>query len=340
MILGLEALYKCCPDIFLDTMGYAFTFPIFSILGGSVVGAYVHYPTISNDMVDKVISGEASFNNNNNISKSTTKTNIKIWYYRFFALLYKFMGSFCSLVMVNSTWTKNHIKARWNPKEIHLIYPPIDCQNLREISSKNRKKIIVSIGQFRPEKNHALQVRAFVEYLKNSGDQEAMLVMIGAVRQHVVEDLERVAVLERLVEELKVKDRVIIKKNITNQELREWLSLATIGIHTMAQEHFGIGVVEFMVAGVIPIAHNSGGPKEDIIVNHNHKKIGFLASTAEEYASHIAEIFSHPEEAAHIQRNARVFADKFSDESFSNQFLNALTKLRPFRYVLPGHKRP
>jgi len=250
------------------------------------------------------------------------------------------MGGFCSLVMVNSTWTKNHIQARWNPKEIRLIYPPTDCQNLREISSKNRKKIILSIGQFRPEKNHELQIRAFMEYLKNSGDQEVKLVMVGSVRPHLPEDMARVAALEHLVEELGIKDRVVIAKNLTNQELKEWLSLATIGIHTMAQEHFGIGIVEFMVAGVIPIAHNSGGPKEDIIVNHNNKKIGFLASTAEEYASHIAEIFSHPEEAAHIQRNARVFADKFSDESFSNQFLNALTKLRPFRYVLPGHKRP
>ena len=28
-------------------MGYAFTFPIFALLGGCKVMAYVHYPTIS-----------------------------------------------------------------------------------------------------------------------------------------------------------------------------------------------------------------------------------------------------------------------------------------------------
>lgn len=32
-------------------MGYAFTFPIFSILGGCKVIAYVHYPTISTGTV-------------------------------------------------------------------------------------------------------------------------------------------------------------------------------------------------------------------------------------------------------------------------------------------------
>lgn len=33
----------------------------------------------------------------------------------------------------------------------------------------------------------------------------------------------------------------------------------------MWNEHFGISVVELMAAGLVVIAHNSGGPKLDII---------------------------------------------------------------------------
>jgi alpha-1,2-mannosyltransferase len=33
----------------------------------------------------------------------------------------------------------------------------------------------------------------------------------------------------------------------------------------MTDEHFGISVVEYMAAGVVPIAHASGGPKADIV---------------------------------------------------------------------------
>jgi alpha-1,2-mannosyltransferase len=33
MWLALEALEKCCPDVFLDTMGYAFALPIFKYFG-------------------------------------------------------------------------------------------------------------------------------------------------------------------------------------------------------------------------------------------------------------------------------------------------------------------
>lgn len=38
-----------------------------------------------------------------------------------------------------------------------------------------------------------------------------------------------------------------------------------IGIHTMEAEHFGISVVEMLAAGLIVVAHNSAGPKMDII---------------------------------------------------------------------------
>lgn len=33
----------------------------------------------------------------------------------------------------------------------------------------------------------------------------------------------------------------------------------------MENEHFGIAVVEMMAAGLIVMAHNSAGPREDII---------------------------------------------------------------------------
>lgn len=35
----------------------------------------------------------------------------------------------------------------------------------------------------------------------------------------------------------------------------------------MVDEHFGISIVEYMAAGLVPIAHNSGGPRADIVVS-------------------------------------------------------------------------
>ena len=56
----------------------------------------------------------------------------------------------------------------------------------------------------------------------------------------------------------------------------------------MMQEHFGIGIVEMMAAGLYTIAHNSGGPLKDIIGGHN-KTCGRLAITPKEYAQAIIE---------------------------------------------------
>lgn len=54
IFLGWEALTEFVPDLYIDSMGYAFTLPVFRYLGGCHVGSYVHYPTISTDMLSVV----------------------------------------------------------------------------------------------------------------------------------------------------------------------------------------------------------------------------------------------------------------------------------------------
>ena len=53
--------------------------------------------------------------------------------------------------------------------------------------------------------------------------------------------------------------------NLNREEIIEQFSRVKVAIHTMKHEHFGISVVALMSSGIITIAHNSAGPKEDII---------------------------------------------------------------------------
>lgn len=62
--------------------------------------------------------------------------------------------------------------------------------------------------------------------------------------------------------------------NAPYPEVLRWLSQASIGLSTMVDEHFGINIVEFMAAGVIPVTHASGGPLKDIVVPFNGKPTG------------------------------------------------------------------
>lgn len=85
IILGIEALCRFPPDIYIDTMGYAFTLPLFRFIGGCKVGCYVHYPTISSDMLRRIHRREYSHNNGVYVARNPFLTWVKIIYYKLFA---------------------------------------------------------------------------------------------------------------------------------------------------------------------------------------------------------------------------------------------------------------
>ena len=163
MLLGLEALFSFVPHVYIDSMGYAFTLPLFRWLGGSRTASYVHYPTVSTDMINAVETNEPAFSNSPAISRSKYLRKAKVFYYRLFAWLYGMAGRRNCVVMVNSSWTYGHIKALWRPKMLSIVYPPCDTKtflNLQTASERGRngEMRIVSVGQFRPEKRHDMQL--------------------------------------------------------------------------------------------------------------------------------------------------------------------------------------
>ena len=89
VFLGVEALYKLPPNVYIDTMGYAFTLPLFKFLGECKVGCYVHYPTISTDMLRKVQQRQLSHNNQSYVARNPFLTWLKLTYYRVFAKVSK-----------------------------------------------------------------------------------------------------------------------------------------------------------------------------------------------------------------------------------------------------------
>ncbi|GMP23458.1 hypothetical protein CsSME_00001049 [Camellia sinensis var. sinensis] len=93
----------------------------------------------------------------------------------------------------------------------------------------------------------------------------------------------------------------------------------------MIDEHFGICVVEYMAAGAIPIAHNSAGPKMDIVLEEDGQQTGFLAQNVEEYADAILKVLSMPEtERLKMAAAARRRAGRFSEQRFYEDFKSAI----------------
>ncbi len=93
IVLAGEALSLHTPDIFFDTTGFAFTYPLAYMMGCDVA-CYTHYPTISTDMLQAVSERRASHNNNDAVASSSLLSAIKLVYYRAFAYLYSKCGSY------------------------------------------------------------------------------------------------------------------------------------------------------------------------------------------------------------------------------------------------------
>lgn len=138
-------------------LGFSFTIPLFSWFIGARCGAYVHFPTVSTDMVNRVVqqSTATSYNNSSRIRNSQFLTTLKKLYYIIFKWIYGWTGSSmnCHAVAVNSTWTMSHIVSLFGSQPI-ILYPPCPCLVNEKGEGEKRKPWIISIGQFRPEKNH------------------------------------------------------------------------------------------------------------------------------------------------------------------------------------------
>jgi len=342
MNLAWCALSVITPHVFFDTTGCAFSYFVARVLAGCKVATYVHYPTISTDMLSLVWKRRPSYNNNAQITANPIVSCIKLIYYSMFAMCYGLVGWLADLTMVNSTWTKRHVEYLWKLSgRIHVVYPPVDTASLKKLQLKNRENMILSIGQMRPEKDHALQLQAFSKLLDDTNGETSMqdvkLVLIGSCRGE--DDEMRVDQLRQLAGKLKIQDSVEFVLNEPYVVLKEYLGKASVGLHTMWNEHFGIGVVEMMAAGLVTVAHDSGGPKSDIILTPwdpevpNDDATGCLASTADEYATVMREILKRgaSSEVERIRENGRRSADRFSDEVFVEAFKETILTTRIFK---------
>ncbi|OQS04800.1 GDP-Man:Man(3)GlcNAc(2)-PP-Dol alpha-1,2-mannosyltransferase isoform X2 [Thraustotheca clavata] len=321
MILGLEAFLRCPVTVWIDTTGCAFTYPC-AWLGGATVVTYTHYPTISMDMLQVVARRDVTYNNSADVAGSRTKSQAKLWYYQFFAYLYGFVGAFASIVMVNSGWTYNHIRELWKRNKPLVVYPPCGSSSFEVFPLSGRSRIALSVGQFRPEKDHSLQLAALKVLIQKHPEEskDFKLVLLGSCRGQ--EDEARVQALRNECDELGISDQVEFVVNASYGTLKEYLAKALIGLHTMRNEHFGIGIVEMMAAGMVVIAHNSGGPAVDIV----KPGTGYLASAADEYASAMYQILTNRSNED-IQRNGRASSHRFSDEVFQEAFCAALSPI-------------
>lgn len=286
LVLGWEALSSIVPDIFIDTMGYAFTLGLCRwLFPQSPTGAYVHYPMISKDMIENLGADGQGVNAGKGAG---WKGLAKLYYWKVLAWLYQKMGATIDIVMTNSTWTQAHMSSLWGQGRrdagktapIVAVFPPCAVEELEQkidvsvASEAKRSKTILYIAQYRPEKNHELIIQAFAKFIKSGSEASkgAKLVLVGSVRDG--DDKKRVYKLRLLPVELQIKDSVEFHMDAPFSDILQLLQTSSVGVNGMWNEHFGIGVVEYQASGLISVVHDSGGPKLDIVTEIDGQPTG------------------------------------------------------------------
>ena len=89
------------PQVVVDTSGWAFTYPLYR-LAGVKVASYTHYPVISTDMLQRVVSRRAAFNNDASVAASPLRSAVKLVYYYLFAAAYGAVGG-CANVSLRTS---------------------------------------------------------------------------------------------------------------------------------------------------------------------------------------------------------------------------------------------
>ncbi|PWY99772.1 EBP-domain-containing protein [Testicularia cyperi] len=385
--LGFEAMACLIPDVFVDTMGYAFTYPVARLFDRKLpVGAYVHYPIISTDMIARVGRRESG-HTNTAAAKSRVRTWVKLTYYRILARLYAWALGRADVLVVNGTWTRDHINhllglarhpstlpesdrsadtgsdSNTRPKKkadgrasVEIVYPPCDTSRMSAFPLTPRRRTIVSLAQFRPEKEHTTQIYILQRLLERRPDlfqstpdsESVQLIMMGSSRND--QDTKRIELLRILAQQLGLDKHITFIVNADFDVVLSNLAHASVGLSTMKDEHFGINVVEFMAAGLVTLSHRSAGPFLDIAVptpagkDGNEVQItGLHADSIDDFAASLEKIFDMPnDQQLQIRQAARARAvHVFGTDGFTTAWDNLLwqplrNKLLAKRGPMPG----
>jgi glycosyltransferase involved in cell wall biosynthesis len=206
-------------------------------------------------------------------------------------------------ILTCSDWTAKrmmeHISRQMN---YQVLYPPVNTSFFR-ISDEPREDLVVSFSRISPEKH----MDDLPEVASLLGDRISFVI---------AGNLQSMAALHSIREAIrkyKVKDRVQVLPNISQDQLRYYYGKAKVYLHMCKTEAFGMTIAEAMSSGCIPVAPDSAGPKEFVPKR-------FRYSSVAEATEQVKEAISNwtPQRAIEMREIAKDFSEVKFNENLSH----------------------
>jgi alpha-1,2-mannosyltransferase len=325
-LVAFEALDRFMPDIFIETFTAHFSPITAKLLNPKLkVITYVHYPftspTVIKEYFETMLQPGVSL-------KTRLFAAVKLVYHYGLYLAYKVMGLFSDQCYTNSSWTQRHMEGNWGEGACQVLYPPCNVDEFWSEDYSGKQPLVVSLGQYRSEKRHDVQLDMMKHHLQKNPASPVKFKIMGSGK---FEESERIYrhLLQRIQDE-GIRN-VEVLKDLRFDDLMNTIKSATFGVHTMIDEHFGISVVEMLAGGLVVLAHDSAGPKDDILGNHTHALYGLLAKNDADFNETFHRMIEdHADPAKRTEMLAKVKAgqqfarENLSNEAFALKFVNKI----------------
>lgn len=155
-----------------------------------------------------------------------------------------------NLSIANSAFIAGRMRQVYGIDSV-VVFPPV-TSDFPDVPWERREAAMVAVGRIHASKRWEMAVE-IVEAVRGRGHAMG-LTLIG--HRDDAECLER---LERLAA---TRPWFRLRLDVTRDELLATVAGHRYGIHTMEEEHFGMGPAEILSAGCLLFAHDSGGPVE------------------------------------------------------------------------------
>ncbi len=204
-----------------------------------------------------------------------------------------------NLSVTNSSFIADRVRAVHGIDSV-VVFPPVTSE-FPDIAWERREPAMIAVGRMNGSKRWETAV-AIVEEVRRRGHALG-LTLVGHR-----DDPE----YQRRLEDLAApRPWFRMRLDLTRDELRMAVASHRYGIHSMEDEHFGMGPAEILRAGCLLFAHNSGGPVE--IVGGESR---LLFDDVNDAADKITRVLSSAVLESELRARMAVRRDLFTVERF------------------------
>ncbi len=213
-------------------------------------------------------------------------------------------------IVANSHFTKRAIRKLWGVEPYCVVYPPVDISYFSPRFELKRDDMILMVARYSHGKGHleALRImRALKEQRRN-----VKLVMVGSLTPRYYEYFQKV---KETIDRYGLKRDIELRVDIGEEELLGLFREATVLLHPIRTEHFGISIVEAMGCGT-PVIGGRGGGLVEIVEDG---KTGFLFHDFKEAKKQISMLLDDPNLRRRMGHDAFERSKLFDKEVFKRR---------------------